>query len=194
MSEPWKIAVGEPFPVKRHTTEDSLAFEYMGTGPFLLFNYSNPSESEIKMVAEDAFTFRWLSLEDVLFLLVKPESIDGWMDAPFNARIYDGQFDIRNIGHKPVDLHIVLIDSNTNIVKATRLINMGPKSADFIWKTINEQYDKEFDRAIYHGELDYIYSHYTSQDLADHAPLEMPVKAHAGIGNSQPSGIKEFFY
>ena len=116
------------------------------------------------------------------------------MDTPFNARIYDTEFDLRDLDNRPENLFIYLVDSMTNIVKAMRIIELDEYFSTCLWELIQLQYKMTFNLETYVAKLNGIYSRYTSSQIADCTNLRLKIDANKGICASKPNDFEMLWY
>ena len=104
-----QVSVGRNYPFKRKEMGDGIRVEYTSFGPFIALYFSEPTPEEIKMISKEAIEIRLASADEIIFFTIH-FSDNNWMDTPFNARIYDTEFDLRDLGNRPENLYIYLVD------------------------------------------------------------------------------------
>lgn len=188
-----QVGVGRNFPLKRKEIGDGIRVEYTSFGPFIALYFSEPTSEEIKMIANEAVEIRLASADEILFFVFHFGD-NNWMDASFNARIYDAEFDLRNLGNRPENLYIYLVDAMTNIIKAMRIIELDEHFSTCLWELIQDQYKVPFNFETYAAKLNRIYSSYTSSQIADCTNLGLKIDSNKGICASKPNDFEILWY
>jgi len=73
-------------------------------------------------------------------------------------------------------LHIILVDASNGIVRAMRVISLSPEFTQALHRAIQEQAEMPFARAGYNGELESLFAHYSSSELAQMAGVRFSSK------------------
>lgn len=136
-------AEGEEFPFHRGKGGDGCVFEYLGTAPAILLYYSLPTEKEIDMVKNGEINMGFFTYESLLCVIA--EMGGNMVECPFNANLYKDHTFLKRIGETR-NLNIFLIDSETNILRARRRIEMPADFAKSLWEAVSDQMNTPFDR------------------------------------------------
>ena len=171
--------VGKPFPIKLSGVE-GMRLEYDEAGPLLLISFRNPSAQEIEGAKTGKLEMAFYESSPIIFLVAKIAGMGGWMDAPFSIRIYDGKrsFDWSEEiteGHG-LSLQIILIDINTNIIKAQRLIGASTQFSRGLRAAILRQLEQPFDHGSYQQKIDEVYKNFSSDDIAMRAECHFKIR------------------
>jgi hypothetical protein len=168
------IAVGQRLFPNKNSYPEGVAFEYTQSGPMLIIAFRNPKPSEIEAAKSGKLEMAFYESGPIIFVMVKIKGMGGWMDAPFSIRIYDQRgatFDWSDsIGEgQGLGVHIVLVDANTGIVKAQRLIGTSTEFAHGLRAAIMRQYEMPFSVTEYDATIRKIYQNLSSEDMAARA-------------------------
>lgn len=165
------IAVSERLLPDKTSYPEGVMFEYTKSGPMLIISMRNPTPGEIEAAKSGKLEMALYELKPVIFILVKIKGMGGWMDAPFSIRMYDSK-GITFDWSEPINegqglaVHIVLVDANSGIVKAQRLIGTSTAFAKGLRAAIMRQYEEPFSVKDYNAAIDRVYSRYSSDDMA----------------------------
>lgn len=124
-------------------------FDLTDTGANLILKFRNPTPNERRAVKSGVAQFRFAVVDDIIFFLSRFGTLN-WMDAPYNAylsRISAESWEDSAYKHflgqpeggipgetKGLALFVALVDSNTGILAAQRLIGLSTEfSSRLIW-------------------------------------------------------------
>lgn len=131
--------VGEPFPIK--VPEGShLEYDVASDMFILLLSMPEPTHGEVHGVRKGAFSFRLLASDVGMLVLFKFEPGLPWCDASFEWRLLQDRKGARvpdQDASRP--LYIFLIDSNSNTIKAIRVIGLQKEWAVQINRAVRLQ-------------------------------------------------------
>lgn len=175
--------VGKLFiPDKTRYTE-GVYFEYAESGPYLIFALSNPTKDEIQAAKTGRVELALYEDPPLVFVLHRIRGLEQWSDSPFSIRLYQG----RTLDwSEPIQegqglaLTIALVDANTGILLALRMVGTSTEFARELRAAMLRQLEGSFSVEAYHRKIDEVYRKYSSEDL-----LAMAVAKHtAGRGES----------
>lgn len=163
-------AVGKQFPVNRKKHGDGCVFEYLSIGPAILIYYSNPTDSEIKMIKNQEAEIGFFNFECILYVIA---NIAGnIVECPFNVNLHSESQTIKSMGLKQ-NLAIFLIDADTNVIKVMRLVRMPQDFANALWDSVSSQFDAAFDKNQYNYLIDAVESRYSVKELSQYIQYSM---------------------
>ncbi len=173
------LKTNEKFPFK--LSSEGVVFEYTISGPILILSFTHPLKEEIEGVKIGKCEMGLYEKEPCIFISVKIQGCGGWMEAPFSIRKYDNQgikFDwSEDIEEgKGLSLQVILVDTNTNIIKSQRLIGTSKKFARRLREMILKQLEKPFSNVEYNKAIDDVYKNLSSADIARRAECVFKIK------------------
>jgi hypothetical protein len=156
---------------------EATLLEYTETGPTLLMAVKTPTEKEIKAIRGGGLELALYETEQVLWFLFRIHGFGPWSDAPFSIRLYDDQgkkFDwSEDIGAgMGIGLQMVLLDAQTGIVKALRLVAMPTEFSRQFRAVILRQTERPFSKDNYFREINRIYDAHSSEDLVKRSSVK----------------------
>jgi hypothetical protein len=160
--------VGELFIPGQTRYQENVWFEYTASGPFLIFAFQNPNPKEIQAAKTGKVELALYEDGPVLFILHRIDGLEDWSDCPFSVRLcknveFDWSEEIQE-GYG-LALNIVLIDADTGILLAQRVVGTSTEFAREIRGAILRQLEHPFDEHIYNKKIDQIYSQLSSQQI-----------------------------
>lgn len=163
--------VGKPFFRGSKPPREGVYFEYAEAGPYLIYALHKPKPKEIRAAKTGKIDLALYNHRSVLFLLSKISGIGGWCDSPFSIRIYDGRGMTFDFSHEikdgqSVGFNIVLVDADTNILLAQRLIGPSTEFSRELRRVILGQLELPFSMDEYNKIINMVYSQYSSDNLA----------------------------
>ncbi len=171
--------VGDLFIPEKTQYPEGVRFEYTESGPYLIFAYSNPTAEEIQAAKTGKVELALYETDPILWILHKIHGLEQWSDVPFSIRVYDGKraFD----WSEPITdglgllLNIILVDANTGILLAQRIVGLPTKFSLELRATILRQLDHQFTKSNYNSAIDNTYRNYTTKDLLQRASIKCKV-------------------
>jgi len=158
------------FPGRTHWRE-GVWFDYTAIGPVLVFAFKNPSDEEILAARKGKVELALYDDPPVLFILHRIEGLEDWSDCPFSIRIYaepppmpEQVPDGSGLG-----LYIALVDANTGILHAQRLVGTSTEFARELLAAIHRQLEAPFSEAAYHERINHVYQTQTTEQLLEKA-------------------------
>lgn len=157
------LAIDEPFPFRRKSTEDGLFVEVAPLGMFVCMYYSQPTQEEIARIREDDITVYYTYVKPVLECIIQiGDALYG--DAPYYAPLYQHGLSERELN--PTAIYVCLVDADTNILKSMRIIGLEPAVTQFLSDVQHEQLACGISNEKYHQMVDYLESQFKIEDLA----------------------------
>jgi hypothetical protein len=157
--------VGELLMPGKTRYQEGAYFEYDKAGPVLILALSQPTEREIYAARKGVVEFALYESPPAIFLLHKIQGLEQWSDSPFSIRLYERKPPIKNTGI----FFIALVDADTGILKAQRLVSTSIEFANELRAAIMRQYEKPFSKAEYDRKIDEMYRKHTSKELLSFA-------------------------
>jgi hypothetical protein len=162
------LEVGKPLTKGITSYQDGqIVADIDDSGLFIRVAYANPTDKEIKNFKEGAAVFGIVAIDQVIFILCKFGELS-WMDAPYNIHLSLPDVDVPMASFKEdtgLAMTVVLVDANTGIVKALRLIGLATGLSQKLKALINVQRGLPFDKDKYFAILNKIYAKYSTNDL-----------------------------
>ena len=165
-------AEGKTFPLNRIKRGDGCVFEYISMGPAVLIYYTNPTGAEIKMIKNAELDIGFFSAECLLYFIIKFGG--NIVECPFNANLCSNKQALQKMGTQR-NLTIFLIDADTNIVKAMRLVQMPSQFSEALCYMVNEQLSSPFDERVYNYLVDLVEKDYSVSQLSEFVQVSMHV-------------------
>ncbi|HZK18932.1 MAG TPA: hypothetical protein VFD15_06415 [Clostridia bacterium] len=149
---------------------EGATFEYSELGPVLVFAFGNPAPEEIQAVKKGRVDLALYESPPVLFILHKIQGLEQWSDSPFSIRMYDNMGKVFDFGEPIRDgmglvLHIVLVDADTGVLVAQRIIGTPTEFSRDIRAAILRQIEQPFSPESYHRKIDNIYRTFSTKEL-----------------------------
>ena len=167
---PWRLAIGEPFtPERTKWPHNRFEFRYFDGSYLLQINEASPGPRSI-----EAFRFAPMHIglhfeRNVIFFLFKIQGSWEWSDQAFSIHLVPAED--RGPGDASdkhfVPLSVVLVDADTGLVRALRVVTMSPRFVVAFQRFIAVQKAAPFSRAEHEAAIGSVYARYTaSKDLA----------------------------
>ena len=167
-----EFIVGKPFPLPRKAKGDGSKVEYIDRqGPSLIVYYSNPTQQEIARFRSSVVQIAMSQVETAVWFTF---NIGGdFLDCPMNPKYYS--YDLRSFPLAST-FKVFLVDTNTNILKVSRLVPLPEHFRKQMKVAIEKAYQSRITVAQYPALLDYVESKYTVKDLFYNAQVRMESK------------------
>ena len=161
--------VGKPFPLTRNAKGDGSRVEYFDQqGPSLLIYYSNPTPQEITRFRSSVVQIAMSQIETAVWFTF---NIGGdFLDCPMNPKYYS--YDLRSFPLAST-FKVFLVDTNTNILKVSRLVPLPEHFRKQLKEAIEKAYQSRITVEQYPALLDYVESKYSVKDLFYNAQVVM---------------------
>lgn len=171
--------VGELFIPGKTRYDEGVRFDYTASGPILLFAFRKPKPKEVQAAKSGQVELALYEDGPVLFVLHKIDGMEDWSDCPFSIRLckkieFDWSDEIQE--GQGLALSIVLVDADTGILLAQRIVGTSTEFARELRAAIMRQLEQPFVVDAYGRKINEIYSKYQSLQLLRLA------KAKHGIG------------
>lgn len=134
----------------------------------------NPTLSEKQAVETGDFEFAVTVKDDIIFLCCRSSEAFGWSDAPFHIHRVEPELRAHWLNRtlEPDDhlvLHMLLVNATSGIILTMRAFTLPPAIVQPLFKAINEQAKRGYNREEYNAALNSIYANLSSAQLADMA-------------------------
>ena len=182
--------VGELLLPDKTSYPEGVIFEFDEAGPMLIYALRGLSEGDSMAARKGKVELALYEAPPVLFILSRIQGLAQWSDSPFSIRLYDDKgraFDWAEPipAGRGLGLHVVLVDADTGILKAQRLVSLSTEFSRGLRAAILRQLeDAGFTPAAYHEKVDSIYRRYTTEELLQRAEF----RHRAGAGAKTESG------
>lgn len=157
------LSIGEKFPIKRTSKGDGIKLESTPMGMFLCLFYSKPSVQEIAKIQSGDITLFFAYLNPVLECVIQLDD-DFAGDAPYYAPLYRETLTEKELN--PRCIYVCLVDSESYLLKALRIIEIKAKAANFLSKVLHLQIKSSLTSSEYNELVDCIMQNFTLKDLA----------------------------
>lgn len=156
-----ELKVGQPFSERKSWRHNSFELRY-ASGLFLLqLCFPSPPEREIKAFSEGAMHIALYCEQNVIFFCFRINNCMDWSDQAFSIQlIHEEDRDIPDTGNAYVPLSLVLVDADTGIIRALRMVTMTPLFASAFKKRLQIQKDTPFSREEHFATVERIYRRY----------------------------------
>jgi hypothetical protein len=169
MDEPWALVVGKPFSEKRNKWIDgSFEYRYWSGNHLLQLCFSSPSQKDIEAFSSGRVDVGLYIEANVIFWLFRIERLMDWSDQGFSIRLLSEaeQFIPPMSDDGRIPLNLVLVDADTGLVSALRMVTYSPHFTRLFYRAIQRQKDAEFDHQRHADTVAAIYKRYpNSKDL-----------------------------
>lgn len=158
--------IGKQLPLS-HPGREGVIFQYTESGPIMIIAFKRPRENEIKTIQSGDVQMALYTTPSIIFILSKFGSLN-WMDAPYSVRLHDNLIlDWREqiAEGEGIALQIVLIDADSKIIKAQRMIGCATNFSQEMRKEIERQFEGTFSKEEYKQKLSDIYTRLTTDDM-----------------------------
>ncbi len=173
-----EFKVGESFPLPQVSWEGAV-FSIEPYTMTLTYRYRKPTEEEIREFKNGDYELAVTELRNIIFFLSKFGAM-GWADAAYNPNLSDSEKKLPDLveGNKGYSIDCFLVDLDTNILVARRLIRMDPKFSGKFKKLIEQSQARKdsFDRDHFEETVQALYSQYSTKDLYKYALMKMKSK------------------
>ena len=170
-----EFKVGEQFPLPNVTWEGAV-FSIEPYTMTLTYRFKHPTPEETEEFLHGDYELAVTELRNIIFVLSKFGGL-GWADAAYNPNLSDAEKRLPELaeGQKGYSVDAFLVDLDTNILVARRLIRMDPKFSAKFKKLIEQSIARKdsFDRNQFEDLVQALYSQYTTQDLYKYSLMKM---------------------
>lgn len=169
-----RLEVGKLFKEGKTKYQEGVTFDFDNSGGHLLIKLSNPSKSETSEVKKGKLSIGLCTYKDIVLLLYKFGSLE-WMDVPYSIHLSDEYRFCDSCNNKGFANYIYLIDANTGILKAMRLVSWNTKFSNVFQKEVEAQKLIDFNAKSYDANLKTLYANYSTKDLIGRLQIKMIV-------------------
>jgi hypothetical protein len=153
-----RLAIGQPYIADRDSWPDgAIEYNYAGGGHELRMFWSAPTDAEVKAVRRGRMDLGLLVEPPVITLVWKIEGATDWSDCPYTIhRVEPGRRQLPPIDASPQDralLTVLLVDSDTGILRAIRALTLPPLATAQLHAAIRAQAAAPFDPEVYETEV-----------------------------------------
>lgn len=128
----------------------------------LVMCFKKPTQKEITQFNQCGIEIRFVELGNIIMITAKVGDLN-WVDAPYTSFLSKGIQILKN--EEKLDLQVVLADSSTGKVEATRNVALSEKFTGKIFTAIQNQMKQKFNQREYDENLAKIYSKYTTKEI-----------------------------
>lgn len=169
--KPWMLAVGQPFAPERQKWPDgSFEYRYFDGNHLLQICVASPSEQDTAVFLNGRMHVGLYAEQGVVFFLFRIEGFMEWSDQAFSIRLV-GEADRglpRIEDNERLLLTLVLVDADTGLVSAMRMVTYSPHFSRLFVRKLQAQLDAPvFDRSEHFATVEEIYKQFpTSKAMA----------------------------
>lgn len=171
---PWRLAIGEPFaPERTKWPHNRFELRYFDGSYLLQICEASPPETSVEAFRHGPMHLGLHFERNVIFFLFKIEGSWAWSDQAFSIHLVDpndrGPGDAS--GEHFVPLSVVLVDADTGLVRALRMVTMSPRFATAFQGFIDRQRALPFSRDEHTKAIAAVYSKYRNSKALAAAAL-----------------------
>jgi len=162
----YKYEVGQVIPAFVGHQECTV-FDIADDGATMLYFYNRPTTDEItQFESEKPFEIRFTTMRGIIFVTAKVGNLS-WADMAYTPHLSKNltTLQIPNDG-QGLALVLYLIDSSNGQLKHIRLLGLSEKFTRALMGEALELKMQPFSKAAYDQQLDYIYSAYSTKQIA----------------------------
>jgi hypothetical protein len=164
------LQVGKIFEEGKTKYQEGVKFDFDQSGGTLFLFFKNPTGEEINSIQKGKLQIGMYENSKIIFMLFKFENME-WMDAPYNVHLsppYELQFIRNGIGY---GMTIFLINANTGILEAGRLIGWRTDMSRKFKEAVECQRSYRYDTFKYTQTLNQVYGNYSTKDMVERADI-----------------------
>lgn len=159
-----KIEVGKPFP-SRHI-RDGIFFDFKEEGFHLPIGLRNIRDDEIYAFRKGKIDIDIAFIDDIIFIIFEIDKVVMLSDVPFHIALSTTPLEALELKDgESYLLHMFLIDTSNNELKAMRLVGLSEKFSHVLKALIDKQLEGFFNMEDYERKLNNILNNMTQQDL-----------------------------
>ncbi|MZK49025.1 hypothetical protein [Clostridium beijerinckii] len=164
-----KLEIGELFNEGVTKYKEGIVFDIDDNGCNLIIRFNSPSNNEVKAIKQGSLKCGYYTEKEAIFMLFKFDGIE-WMDAPYSVELSKKLTKIHEINDgQGLALNIYLIDADTGILKAMRLIGLPTAFSRKIKVIVERQRSMPFEN--YYQTINAVYMKYPTKKLVDYADV-----------------------
>lgn len=169
-----ELRVGAPYNPKRRTWPAAAQYNYRGGEHELLLSCERLSDAEAEAVSRGEASFALFVEANVILLLFRfgPEAGPGlpWSEAPTSMHLVPEQERIApGANESRATLRVVLLDADTGIVKALRLVLLSESFTQALHQALANQLHAAWEPALFDERLTDIFAQYETRELVRYA-------------------------
>lgn len=157
MHEIMTLVIGERF--DHELPDDGMSVIINGGTPVIVFNFSL-MPVEIKAFQNGDCSFGLFAEKDLIFFLLKIDGFMEWLNLAFTIHLADDEKIEDEPSYLPFSL--VLLESQTNIIKGLRMVTVSPTFRQTLAKAIDTQAKNSFNPIDYYNAIGAAYKQYPS--------------------------------
>jgi len=138
---------------------EGMSIVLMNGAPMLTFNFS-VTENNIAAFLHGSSSFGLFFEHNILFFLFKINGFLDWSDLAFTINLAQNEKIADNKDYLP--FHLVLVESETHIIKALRVVTVSPAFRSILAKFTQQQAKVKFDTIDYYKKIGVLYETYPS--------------------------------
>ena len=149
-------------------------YNFRGGEHELILFLNAPTRDEIYDVKKGAAHLALYVERNLIILLYKFGQSIRWSDAPYSIHLVPKEERVEPAATDENSwalLHILLVDASNGILKAMRVISLSPEFTSALHRAIKDQAAMPFTVDSYNAELAGLYAGYSSETLAQMAPI-----------------------
>ncbi|MFC3741514.1 hypothetical protein [Paractinoplanes deccanensis] len=159
------VEVGSRLDPEISWPEGAALSMFAGEPVQLMIFLSRPHELEIQAVSSPPTQFAWVDSEQAGVLVYRLGPLLTWSQTPYNPHLFPPEDGLPGVDADPV-VQIVLIDRDTNIVKALNAVRWPEEFAAAVRASVVRMRETPFNRIAYDHTLAALHRHYpTAEDL-----------------------------
>lgn len=160
------LAIDAEFPLGKKTARNGSRVELTEMGLFYIMYYVNPTEQEIKNIHNEAICISF-AYNPPLLELVLQVGDNLVSDAPYSVTLYCDVMS-REIMY-PACIYVCLVDAETNMLRAMRIIGLPEEIRNFLYNVQIEQLTINMSEEDYDKCISYIQSKVSLDELVEMA-------------------------
>ncbi len=159
------VEVGSQLDPEVSWPEGAALTMFAGEPVQLMLFLSHPHELEIQAVTAPPTQFAWVDSEHAGLLLYRLGPILSWSQATYTPHLFSPDEGLPGVDDDPV-VQIVLVDRDTNIVKALHRVRWPAEFAETVRASVIRMRDTPYSRLAYEHALAALHRRYpTPEDL-----------------------------
>lgn len=163
------LEVGKLFNEDITKYKEGCVFDINDSSCNLIIRFITPSNNEVNAIKQGRFKCWYYTEKEAIFMLFKLEGIE-WMDSPYSVELSKNLTKIQEINNgQGLALNIYLIDANTGILKAMRLVGLPTAFSRKLRAVIERQRSMPFEN--YYQTINEVYRKYTTKKLVEYADI-----------------------
>lgn len=172
---PWVLTVGQPFSHERSKWEDGrIEYRFFSGNHMLQLCLGQLTPQEIKAFRKNPVRVALFIEGNVIFFIFKIEGCMDWSDQGFSIHLVHEQN--RDLPSLPpgmrTPLNLVLVDADTGIVRALRMVTFSPHFSRLLHDAMRRQIELPFEPAVHQAVIQDVYRRYPrTADLAKAAVI-----------------------